>query len=105
VIVGCRRRGPSLQICVYDSGIGIPPTQRTEIFKEFHRLDQGARVARGLGLGLSIVQRIARVLDHSLSVGANNSGGSHFSVTIPVSETITLVGTIANVMSAARAPM
>ncbi|RYE55659.1 MAG: PAS domain-containing sensor histidine kinase, partial [Rhizobiaceae bacterium] len=69
VLVGCRRRGASLQICVYDRGIGVLPAQRSEIFKEFHRLDQGARVARGLGLGLSIVQRIARVLDHGLSVG------------------------------------
>lgn len=105
VLVGCRRRGASLEICVYDRGIGILPAQRSEIFKEFHRLDQGARVARGIGLGLSIVQRIARVLDHQLSVEANTHGGSRFTITVPISETVTLVGTIANVMSAARTPM
>src|SRR6202012_4375008 len=54
VLVGCRRRGRSLQIAVYDTGVGIPPLKRSEIFKEFHRLEQGARIARGLGLGLSI---------------------------------------------------
>ena len=51
VLVGCRRRGPSLQIGIYDTGVGIPILKRGEIFKEFHRLEQGARIARGLGLG------------------------------------------------------
>ena len=63
VLVGCRRRGPRLRIDVYDTGIGIPHAKRRAVFKEFHRLDQGARVARGVGLGLSIVERVARVLD------------------------------------------
>ena len=63
VLVGCRRRGGKLRIDVYDTGIGIPHAKRRAVFKEFHRLDQGARVARGVGLGLSIVERIARVLD------------------------------------------
>src|SRR6202000_187590 len=51
VLVGCRRRGQALQICIYDTGVGIPVVKRREIFKEFHRLEQGARIARGLGLG------------------------------------------------------
>jgi len=63
VLVGCRRRGQSLQIGVHDTGVGIPCSSAREIFKEFHRLEQGARIARGLGLGLSIVERLARVLD------------------------------------------
>src|SRR6185312_1133330 len=48
VLVGCRRHGQSLQIAVYDTGVGIPVAKRGEIFKEFHRLEQGARIARGL---------------------------------------------------------
>ncbi|HBF57352.1 MAG TPA: hypothetical protein DDW72_26175, partial [Afipia sp.] len=48
---------------IYDTGLGIPVQKRAEIFKEFHRLDQGARIARGLGLGLSIVERLARGLN------------------------------------------
>ena len=51
VLVGCRRRGARLRIEVYDTGIGIPHAKRRAVFKEFHRLDQGARVARGVGLG------------------------------------------------------
>jgi Na+/proline symporter/signal transduction histidine kinase len=105
VLVGCRRRGRSLQIDIYDTGIGIPVSKRKEIFKEFHRLDQGARIARGLGLGLSIVQRMARVLNHALTLDANKGGGSHFSVTVPTTEIVTHAGTIANVISASRTPL
>ena len=68
VLVGCRRRGQSLQIGIYDTGVGIPVQKRGEIFKEFHRLEQGARIARGLGLGLSIVERLARVLNHGIAL-------------------------------------
>ena len=86
VLVGCRRHGQSLQIGVYDTGVGIPVTKRGEIFKEFHRLEQGARIARGLGLGLSIVERLARVLNHGIAIDATASGGSVFSVTVPVAK-------------------
>src|SRR5204863_6424451 len=105
VLVGCRGKGRSLQIDVYDTGIGIPTNKRKEIFKEFHRLDHGARIARGLGLGLSIVQRMARVLNHGLALDANRGGGSHFSVTVPISDTVAHVGTIANVMASSRMPL
>jgi Na+/proline symporter/signal transduction histidine kinase len=90
ILVGCRRQGTALQISVMDTGLGIPPAKRREIFKEFHRLDQGAKIARGLGLGLSIVERIARVLNHSISVQSIKSGGSHFSVRLPLAQTSSL---------------
>src|SRR5208282_4104970 len=83
VLVGCRRRGPRLRIEVYDTGIGIPHAKRRAVFKEFHRLDQGARVARGVGLGLSIVERIARVLDCEVALKSNVGRGSRFSVEVP----------------------
>src|SRR5256714_1093273 len=86
VLVGCRRHGATLKICVYDTGVGIPALKRGEIFKEFHRLEQGARIARGLGLGLSIVERLARVLNHSIAIDANTNGGSLFSVTVPTAK-------------------
>ncbi len=105
VLVGCRRRGQSLQLSVYDTGLGVPAVKRSEIFKEFHRLDQGARIARGLGLGLSIVERIARVLNHGIALDANRSGGSNFSVTIPVADRITLVGGVTSSTPLTTAPM
>ncbi|TAK48485.1 MAG: hybrid sensor histidine kinase/response regulator [Xanthobacteraceae bacterium] len=86
VLVGCRRHAGRLQIDVYDTGLGIPASKRKEIFKEFHRLDQGAKIARGLGLGLSIVERIARVLNHPIAVRSNRTKGSHFSVRVPIAE-------------------
>jgi Na+/proline symporter/signal transduction histidine kinase/ActR/RegA family two-component response regulator len=83
VLVGCRRHGARLRIEVYDTGIGIPQGKRRAVFKEFHRLDQGARVARGLGLGLSIVERIARVLDCEVTLKSDAGRGSRFSVEVP----------------------
>jgi Na+/proline symporter/signal transduction histidine kinase len=83
VLVGCRRRGERLRIDVYDTGIGIPYSKRRAVFKEFHRLDHGARVARGVGLGLSIVERIARVLDCHVTLKSAVGRGSRFSVEVP----------------------
>ena len=87
VLIGCRRRGDKLRIEVYDTGIGIPQAKRRAVFKEFHRLDQGARVARGVGLGLSIVERIARVLDCEVTLRSNAGQGpgrgSRFAIEVP----------------------
>jgi CheY-like chemotaxis protein len=107
VLVGCRRAGTSLKIGIYDTGLGIPFLKRGEIFKEFHRLDQGARIARGLGLGLSIVERIARVLGHGIAIDSTRGGGSLFSVTMPIAKTVTHVATLtgASANLSARTPM
>ncbi|TAI62439.1 PAS domain-containing hybrid sensor histidine kinase/response regulator [Bradyrhizobium sp. Leo170] len=105
VLVGCRRRGKSLKICVYDTGVGIPVLKRGEIFKEFHRLEQGARIARGLGLGLSIVERLARVLNHGIALDANTGGGSVFSVTVPVAKAINHTGPVTSATPLAKTPI
>ena len=79
VLVGCRRRGENLRVDVYDTGIGVPETKLRDIFVEFHRLDQGAKIARGLGLGLSIVERVARALGGAVDVVSMVGRGSRFS--------------------------
>ncbi|MDP3545352.1 MAG: ATP-binding protein, partial [Phreatobacter sp.] len=84
VLVGCRRRGKKLSLEVHDTGPGIPQAKQRIIFQEFQRLEQGAKIARGLGLGLSIVERIARVLEHRLSVKSKVGRGSSFAVVVPV---------------------
>jgi Na+/proline symporter/signal transduction histidine kinase/CheY-like chemotaxis protein len=84
VLIGCRRCGRQVRIDVYDTGIGIPKSKQRAVFAEFHRLEQGARVARGLGLGLSIVERIGRVLDHTVDIDSAVARGSHFSVMVPL---------------------
>ncbi len=105
VLVGCRRHGQSLRIGVYDTGVGIPVTKRGEIFKEFHRLEQGARIARGLGLGLSIVERLARVLNHGIAIDANEGGGSVFSVTVPVAKAVNHTAAVTSATPLSRTPM
>jgi Na+/proline symporter/CheY-like chemotaxis protein len=105
VLVGCRRHGTALQIGIYDTGVGVPILKRGEIFKEFHRLEQGARIARGLGLGLSIVERLARVLNHGIALDANVGGGSFFSVTVPIAKTITFTSAVTSATPLSKAPM
>lgn len=84
VLVGCRRRGNSITVEVFDTGMGIPQSKQKAIFQEFHRLDDGMRVAKGLGLGLSIVERISHVLGHSVELRSTVGKGSRFCVELPV---------------------
>jgi CheY-like chemotaxis protein len=70
-------------IDVLDSGIGIPTSKFRTVFKEFARLDQGARTADGLGLGLSIVDRISRVLDHPVRLQSEVGRGTVFRLDMP----------------------
>jgi Na+/proline symporter/signal transduction histidine kinase len=89
VLVGCRRRRGKLRVDVLDTGLGIPHSKRRLVFREFHRLDEGAKVARGLGLGLSIVERIARVIDHKVDLRSEPRRGTRFSVELPLSSAAT----------------
>jgi signal transduction histidine kinase/DNA-binding NarL/FixJ family response regulator len=86
VLVGCRRRGPQLRIEVWDSGIGIPEDQRENIFREFYQVVDPERSRRGrpgLGLGLAIVDRLCRLLDHRLELTSTPGRGSRFAVSLP----------------------
>jgi Na+/proline symporter/signal transduction histidine kinase/CheY-like chemotaxis protein len=83
VLVGARRRGDQVIIQVMDSGIGIPPSKFRTVFKEFARLDEGAKTASGLGLGLSIVDRIARVLSHPVELHSTHGKGTDFRIVMP----------------------
>ena len=85
--------GGAEAICASTStipGSAFHLSKRQAIFQEFHRLDQGAKVARGLGLGLSIVERIARVLNHKVEVDSTVDRGSHFSIEVPLASAVPL---------------
>jgi two-component system CheB/CheR fusion protein len=83
VLLGCRRRGGALSIEVWDTGIGIPPDQISAIFGEYHQVDNAARERdHGLGLGLSIVQRLADLLGHRMRVASRPGKGSMFAIEI-----------------------
>jgi Na+/proline symporter/signal transduction histidine kinase len=86
ILVGVRRRGDLAEIQVFDTGIGIPTDKLASVFGEFTRLEEGAREAQGLGLGLSIVDRIARVLRLELQVYSGDGNGTRFSVVLPATE-------------------
>jgi CheY-like chemotaxis protein/anti-sigma regulatory factor (Ser/Thr protein kinase) len=86
VLLGTRRRGGSLVVQVVDTGPGIPADKQELIFKEFERLEGPGSNVRGVGLGLSIVERIGRILDHPIGLASNALCGSTFSVTVPRAE-------------------
>ena len=81
VVVGVRRRGDAHRIEVHDTGLGVPVESREAIFEEFLRLEPAQRTARGLGLGLSIVRRLAQVLDHDIGLTSEVGRGSRFWIT------------------------
>jgi Na+/proline symporter/CheY-like chemotaxis protein len=91
VLIGCRRVGNRIRVEVIDTGIGIADAELGRVFEEFQRLDTGARIARGLGLGLSIVDRIGRVLSHPIGVTSTLGRGSRFWVELPVVPAVPLV--------------
>jgi Na+/proline symporter/signal transduction histidine kinase len=89
VLLGLRHRGQQIEIQVWDTGPGIPEHHLSQIFEEFRRFDipnvrPDIGGERGLGLGLSICQRIARTLDHPLRVHSRVGRGSVFSIRVPV---------------------
>ena len=84
ILLGCRRRGQDIRIEVWDTGIGIETDQLNAIFDEFHQIDNAARErSLGLGLGLSIVQRLGRLLGHAIDVRSVPGKGSVFAITVP----------------------
>lgn len=85
ILLGCRRRGGRVCVEVWDTGIGIPPDRRDEIFEEFTQLGNPERDrSQGLGLGLAIVDRLARLLGHRIEVDSAPGRGSRFAVSLPL---------------------
>lgn len=90
VLLGCRRHEQSLLIEVWDTGPGIPEENLTLIFEEFQRFqhpDSGGD--SGLGLGLAIAERSAKVLEHPIRVASIVGKGSKFSVEVPYGQIVT----------------
>jgi len=83
VLVGLRKRGNRWRLDVIDTGIGFNRDQHRLVFAEFSRLERGARMAQGLGLGLSIVQRLVTALGLTLELDSQEGRGSRFSIYLP----------------------
>ena len=92
VLLACRLRAadtaqPRWQIEIWDSGPGIPESERERVFEEFYQLGNPERDrAAGLGLGLSIVRRLALLLGHRLTLHSLPGHGSRFTVELPATQ-------------------
>ena len=83
ILLGCRRGQGCVRIEVWDTGIGIHQNEMQMIFDEFHQIANPARDRRlGLGLGLSIVRRLANLLGHPIHVRSELGKGSTFTVEV-----------------------
>jgi PAS domain S-box-containing protein len=84
ILVGARRAGAEVRIEVRDSGIGIAAEHQSNIFEEFFQVANEERDAgKGLGLGLAIVDRLAKALGHRVTVSSSPGRGSTFSIHLP----------------------
>lgn len=85
LLVACRARGSQAWLEVWDTGIGIEPSQQQEVFREFHQLGNPERDRRkGLGLGLAIAQGLARALGQDLQLRSRPGRGSVFRLALPL---------------------
>jgi signal transduction histidine kinase len=103
VLVGCRRSrgGSHLWLEVWDTGVGIPAEHQQDIFREFYQIGNPERDrSKGLGLGLNIVDRTARLLGHELKLCSVPGHGTRFRLELPLAPT----GDLQALMAAAEQP-
>lgn len=85
VLVGARLRGGRAVIQVWDTGIGIEQALGQRIFDEFFQVDNGVRDrTKGLGLGLSIARRMAKLLGGELGFRSRPGRGTVFELSLPL---------------------
>ena len=85
VLVVARQRSQQVWIDVIDTGIGIAPEHGARVFEEFYQVhNPGRDRSRGLGIGLSIVQRLSRLLEHPVTMCSHPGRGSRFRVRLPL---------------------
>ncbi|MDP3340497.1 chemotaxis protein CheB [Frigidibacter sp.] len=85
ILIGCRRQRDHVTVQICDTGIGVPEQDRGAIFDAYHQGEASAHLPRqGLGLGLSIVQQLAKLLHHPLGLKSTVGKGSAFMITLPV---------------------
>lgn len=84
ILLGCRKRGSQLLLQVWDTGPGIAEPDLQRIFEDFYRIDATAKGQQGVGLGLGVVHRMAKLLGHPLEVRSWPGKGTVFSISLPL---------------------
>jgi signal transduction histidine kinase/CheY-like chemotaxis protein len=85
VTLGLRQDGDLALVSVTDTGIGIPRAEQSHVFREFYQIGNRERDrAKGLGLGLAIVERLCRLLGVSLQLESTEGVGTTVTLRIPV---------------------
>jgi signal transduction histidine kinase/CheY-like chemotaxis protein len=98
VLIGCRRRGRTLRVGIWDTGCGIPEAERAQIFKEFYQIGNPERDrSKGVGLGLAIVRRLTILLGHPLTFRSKPGRGSAFFIDLPLSDSAADAGVDAGI--------
>jgi signal transduction histidine kinase/CheY-like chemotaxis protein len=87
ILVGCRHRGHSLSVQIWDTGPGIAPNEQYRVFDEFYQAGNAERDRnKGLGLGLAIVKRLTVLLDHPMELISEVGKGSVFKLSLPTAD-------------------
>lgn len=81
VLLGVRKKGTTLEVSVWDTGPGIPVQQQNKVFDAFYRIQRQS--VEGVGLGLSVAQRMGEQLGCDVEVRSVEGRGTCFSVGIP----------------------
>jgi PAS domain S-box-containing protein len=90
VAVACHQEQGRIRLEVRDTGRGIRPEMHDAIFEEFRQIGHPERDDRkGLGLGLSIVRKMAQLLDHQITLRSSPGAGSTFTISVPLAEAAT----------------
>ncbi|WP_295980489.1 hybrid sensor histidine kinase/response regulator [uncultured Variovorax sp.] len=95
VAVRARPRGGMVWIEVVDTGVGIAPEQQERVFEEYYQVhNPGRDRTQGLGIGLSIVQRLSRLLAHPVQLKSRPGRGSRFRLELPAATQAELPGAV-----------
>ncbi len=87
VLLGTRVRGDHVELQVWDTGIGIAEQDQARVFEEFARLESGrAQHQKGMGLGLSISIRLAKLMGGEVTLRSTENKGTCFSLRLPLTD-------------------
>lgn len=87
IAIHCQPEEGAVALNIMDTGLGIPTVRQKDIFQEFFQLSNPGRdSAKGVGLGLAIVERLAKLLDIKITLASEPGAGTEFTLRVPVGD-------------------